>query len=298
MSAKCTIPGDEVTRNASRRKAAFLALRSTRCTLAPGVSASAQARTTPGNPPPLPRSIHALADGASVRSCNESEMWRVQRLGSVDGATRLVFACHSVSSSTKRSSRVSVSRETGVRARAAALSDGDGEALCLMALVMSVALGASSLRANGSRESAPDDRLRKANPAGIPKTEFCFVVSRLAMTALKLLQNGVRALTVVSRETNLGRRLRGPAPSFATQIGRQDSKSGRRHSLEPSGLPHGPRPRGVELSANFIGKPGHPTVVDIAQDESLVAPEGVDVSGLALQVNIVFGVNFEMGRDD
>src|SRR6202048_1744485 len=68
ISAKCTIPGDAEMRSASRRKAAFLALRSTRWTIAPGVSANAQASTTPGNPPPLPRSIHILADGASARS--------------------------------------------------------------------------------------------------------------------------------------------------------------------------------------------------------------------------------------
>src|SRR5260370_38736318 len=66
ISAKCTIPGDAVTRSASRRKAAFLALRSTRWTVAPDVSASAQASTTPGNPPPLPRSTQILPDGASV----------------------------------------------------------------------------------------------------------------------------------------------------------------------------------------------------------------------------------------
>ena len=43
MSDKCTMPGDAVRRIASRRKAAFLALRSTRWMVAPGVSANAQA---------------------------------------------------------------------------------------------------------------------------------------------------------------------------------------------------------------------------------------------------------------
>src|SRR6267154_5787839 len=125
ISAKCTIPGDAVTRSASRRKAAFLALRSTRWTVAPDVSASAQASTTPGNPPPLPRSTQILADGASVRSCSESEICRVHTCGSVDGATRLVFACHFNSRSTYRSSRNSVSRETGVSFSAAVLSAVD-----------------------------------------------------------------------------------------------------------------------------------------------------------------------------
>src|ERR1700682_4962765 len=72
ISAKCTIPGDAEMRSASRRKAAFLALRSTRWTIAPEFSANAQARTTPGKPPPLPRSTQIFADGASVNSCSES----------------------------------------------------------------------------------------------------------------------------------------------------------------------------------------------------------------------------------
>src|SRR5438067_1186432 len=49
-------------------------------------------------------------------------MWRVHKVAKVDGATRLVLACHSKSSSTKRPNRSSVSRETGVSASAAALS--------------------------------------------------------------------------------------------------------------------------------------------------------------------------------
>src|SRR6266850_3910357 len=125
ISAKCTIPGDAEIRSASRRKAAFLALRSTRWTIAPDVSANAQASTTPGNPPPLPRSTQTLAEGASVSSCSESEMCRVHKCGSVDDAMRLVFACHSNSRSTYRSSRNSVSRETGVSFSAAVLSAVD-----------------------------------------------------------------------------------------------------------------------------------------------------------------------------
>src|SRR6478672_6168879 len=100
ISARWTIPRTPVTRRASRRNAAFLALRSTRWTIVPGVSASAQASTTPGKPPPLPRSIQTLAAGARPKSCSESAMCRVHRVGSVEGATRLVFACHWSSRST------------------------------------------------------------------------------------------------------------------------------------------------------------------------------------------------------
>ena len=55
--------------------------------MAPGVSAKAQASTTPGKPPPLPRSAQTFASGAIVTSCSESAICRVHRLGSVDGAT-------------------------------------------------------------------------------------------------------------------------------------------------------------------------------------------------------------------
>src|SRR3984893_11661417 len=100
ISAQCTIPGDVEMRSASRRKAAFLALRSTRWTIAPDVSANAQASTTPGTPPPLPRSTQTFADGASVNNASKSAIGRVQKLGGVDGATRLVFPCHASSRST------------------------------------------------------------------------------------------------------------------------------------------------------------------------------------------------------
>src|SRR4051794_41874405 len=76
MSARWTVPAAPVIRSASRKNAAFLALRSTRCTIAPGVSASAQASTTPGKPPPLPRSTQIFAVGARGKSCSESEIWR------------------------------------------------------------------------------------------------------------------------------------------------------------------------------------------------------------------------------
>ena len=69
-----------------------------------------------------PRSIQVRAPGARSTSCSESAMWRVQRCATVDGAMRLVVRCHRSRSSTKRSSRSAVSRETGVSASAAARS--------------------------------------------------------------------------------------------------------------------------------------------------------------------------------
>ena len=71
-------PARPVTRTASRRKFAFLPLLSTRCTMAPGLSASAQAIGMPGkararaevDPDPRLR--------RQRKSCSESAMWRVQ----------------------------------------------------------------------------------------------------------------------------------------------------------------------------------------------------------------------------
>ena len=75
MRSACTIAGAPVTRIASRRKAAFLALLSTRWILAPGdVGERAGNRPGPGSPAPLPRSIQIRASGASVE-----ELERVRR---------------------------------------------------------------------------------------------------------------------------------------------------------------------------------------------------------------------------
>ena len=67
--------------------------------------------------------------GASARSCSESAMWRVQSIGSVEGAIRLIRRCQSSSRATKRSRRAAVSRETGVsaetRGRGPAARSGD-----------------------------------------------------------------------------------------------------------------------------------------------------------------------------
>ncbi len=126
-----TIAGAPVSRTASRRKAAFLPMLSTRWTCAPGVSASAQAIAKPGNPPPEPRSTQIFAPGAKSRSCKESAIWRVQTVNSVDAAIRFIRCCHCNRSATKRSRRAAVSRETGVsprpRARSAVRS---GAATC------------------------------------------------------------------------------------------------------------------------------------------------------------------------
>ncbi len=127
IRAQCTTAGRFKIRVASRRKAALRALLSTRWTRRPAVSARTQAITSPGKPPPLPRSSQVVASGASRTSCSESAMWRVHSVPTVDEATRLTFRCHVRNSPTKRSSSAAVSRETGVRisaARRSALKSG------------------------------------------------------------------------------------------------------------------------------------------------------------------------------
>ena len=79
---RCTLAGAPVAWTASRKKAAFLPLLSTRCTSAPGFSASAQAMTTPGNPPPSrDRPMRALlvraAEAAASRPRGASK-WRLR----------------------------------------------------------------------------------------------------------------------------------------------------------------------------------------------------------------------------
>ena len=111
---RAPLRGAPVACAASRRKAAFFPLLSTRCISAPGLSAIAQAMTMPGNPPPEPRSAHMRASGASGRSWSESATWRVQTVASVERAIKFIRCCQASSVAIKRSRRSVVSRETGV----------------------------------------------------------------------------------------------------------------------------------------------------------------------------------------
>lgn len=101
----------------------------------------------------------------------------------------------------------------------------------------------------------------------------------------------------VSRETTPCAVLRGLPSRFASQIGRENSQSRGRQTIEPARLPHGARPRRFKLGARLVGEPGHLGIVDIGQNQPFVAPEGVNVSGLALQIDIVFGVDLQMDRN-
>src|SRR6185437_1286530 len=47
----------------------------------------------------------------------------------------------------------------------------------------------------------------------------------------------------------------------------------------------------------LVGKPGYGRVLDVGQDQSLVTAEGLDVGDLALEVDVVFGIDLQMHRD-
>src|SRR5439155_2576465 len=94
----------------------------------------------------------------------------------------------------------------------------------------------------------------------------------------------------VSRETDfLTRRLRSLPPRFPSEIGRENSQRCRRQTIEPARLPDRPRPRRFEFGACLVREPGDIRIVDIGQDQALVAPEGIDVGRLALEIDIVLG---------
>src|SRR5690242_8211140 len=99
----------------------------------------------------------------------------------------------------------------------------------------------------------------------------------------------------VSRETPLGH-----CPSFprlAAEIGGKDTERSRRHAVDPARLPDSPGPLGLELGADLVGEAGHETVINVAQHHAFIASEGVDIGSLALEVDIVFRIDFQMDRN-
>ena len=79
-------------------------------------------------------------------------------------------------------------------------------------------------------------------------------------------------------------------PCLASQICRQDAKRGRRQTVEPARLPHRAGTRSLELRAGLVGKSGHVGIVNFRQDQTLIAAEGIDIGGLTLEIDIVFGI--------
>lgn len=55
--------------------------------------------------------------------------------------------------------------------------------------------------------------------------------------------------------------------------------------------------RRLELGAGLIGETGDRIEINAGQDQPFVTPEGFDVSDLALQIDIVFGIDLKMDGD-
>lgn len=110
--------------------------------------------------------------------------------------------------------------------------------------------------------------------------------------------SGIRlrnAKHLVSRET--------PSPHpggvfparLTAQVGGQNAKRGRRQAVEPGRLPYRPRPRPFQPVARLVRQPRHRTIVDPGQHQSLVAAERLDIGHLALEIDVIPGVDLDMG---
>ena len=68
----------------------------------------------------------------------------------------------------------------------------------------------------------------------------------------------------------------------------------------PSRRPACPTVRGranSKFRTGLIGKSGHHGVVDVAENQALVAAEGFDIRHLALEIDVVFCIDLEMHHD-
>jgi hypothetical protein len=103
-----------------------------------------------------------------------------------------------------------------------------------------------SLRANGSRECAPDDRLREAIHVTASGDMDCFVASLLAMTAVRILSTRMRPSSChkLAPPKNQGRRecraRAAPAVSYAKgEVARMSIQAQRRHPDIPCAMVYG-----------------------------------------------------------
>jgi len=69
------------------------------------------------------------------------------------------------------------------------------------------------------------------------------------------------------------------------------------HAVQATRLPHRTRSRRFEFGTGFVGQPGYRGIVHVGEDQTLVAAERIDIGGLALEIDIIFGVDLDMGRD-
>ncbi len=68
-----------------------------------------------------------------------------------------------------------------------------------------------------------------------------------------------------------------------------------RDPVDPAGMADCPRPLALQPVANLVGEAGQGGIVDIvSEDDAFVTAIGFDVGGLAAEIDIVFGIDFEL----
>ena len=81
-------------------------------------------------------------------------------------------------------------------------------------------------------------------------------------------------------------------------MGSKQRQRRRRDPVDATGMADCSRPLALQPVANFVGEAGQGGVVDIVgEHDAFVAPIGFDVGGLAAEIDVVFGVNFELPCD-
>ena len=81
-------------------------------------------------------------------------------------------------------------------------------------------------------------------------------------------------------------------------MGSKERQCGRRDAVDAPGMADSPRPMRLQLMADLVRETGHGGIVDIvSKNEAFVAPIGIDVGGLAAEIDLVFRVDFELPRD-
>src|SRR5262249_26230486 len=85
----------------------------------------------------------------------------------------------------------------------------------------------------------------------------------------------------------------------APDMRRQQGQRGRRHAVDAARLADGPRPNRLQLLADFHGEAGQRRVVEVlAQLKTFVPAIGRHVGGLALKIDRVLGIDFELRSGD
>src|ERR1700722_19138134 len=112
----------------------------------------------------------------------------------------------------------------------------------------------------------------------------------------------------VSRETGVSAkaRLRSAAssgdsatlPALPAQMRDQERQLCRRDAIDAAGVADGARPVHFQLVADLVGQSRQRRIVEIVrQSDAFIAAIGLDVGGLAAEINRVFRIDFELLGD-